>query len=101
MPNSNRILTIIFRVIGAFLIVVGVLIFFLLAEEKVSATVTSATWKMERNGSYYEVYDFTYEYGDNTYTGHGDDNPSHDENGEKVFSVNVGEVYYIYVNKIK
>lgn len=96
-PKSNRISTIGLRVFGFCLIALGLILFIFLAQAKVEAKVIKADWETDY-GEYYEVYDFTYEYGGITYIGHGDDDPAY-VNGERVFDIKVGEVYYLYVNK--
>ena len=76
---------------GVLFAIIGLVLFIFLFKLPCDAVVTRA--EKAYDYTYYEVYDFDYNYLGKTYHGHGDD-----DLGYNGFTVNVGEHYTVYVS---
>ena len=87
--KPNRIKTLICRIFGLVLILLGILFMFLLNQAKVTATIT-------RKNDFFDTvqYDFSYEYNGNTYYGNGKDDIAYSD------KLNVNTEHDIYVKVI-
>ena len=84
---------------GVIIFLVGLFIFFLTFTNETMATITKADFAVDSNHTTYEIYEFEYNYNNQTYTGHGDDDVIYNF-GEYKFRYNVGESYPLYVHFI-